>query len=185
MVDLLDAGGGSLLDATLNMSPSKGEFSVGASTKTVVVSTVFGVLAGAVLGAIGATWLLRVSVGSPGDLQVRQVEQVRSLLVHEDGVISAGEGQGRIVRELAGRMIVAASSFQSISSEADRQSLIRASRWIIVSGVFDSDGDDKTFKWAALAARCVVDNVQSPRQVAACTQQAKPIGFAGDAASVD
>jgi len=76
-------------------------------------------------------------------------------------------------------MVVAASSYPAISMDSERQSLIRASEWILANDVFGSSNGNKAYEWAGIAAQCVVDNSSNPENVALCAQKAKPEGFAG------
>lgn len=150
--------------------------------KSVVLATlVAGVGLGGVLGAGGATWLLRSSMGSPADMQVHQLEAVRSLMVDGDRVAAVEEGHARMVEMLAYHLVLSATAFESVSA-AERERLVRASRWVLSSGVLASGDDQGVAGWGLAVARCVVEHASDAPRVATCASGARPDGFIGHGA---
>ncbi|MCD9028841.1 hypothetical protein LDO26_11550 [Luteimonas sp. BDR2-5] len=139
-----------------------------------VIGVVLALFAGMFIGALGATVLLRTSIGSAGDLKARDAIRLHALVATPTGAAGADEVRERTLSTFAASFVSAAAAIDATASLDDRRRLVDIARWISDTGALSGRDDGGNAAWAEAAARCVVATPDAPRDAAKCVKAAMP-----------
>ncbi len=138
-----------------------------------LIGAVFVLLGGIFIGALTTTVMLRTSIGSQGDLKVRDALRLHDLLDAPAGLADPATTAERATTAFAYRFIVGAAALDATASTDDRARLIEIGRWMVDTGAF-SGRDDAVSRWAVIAAHCLADHAEAPRTAATCVRDRMP-----------
>lgn len=139
-----------------------------------LVGAVFVLMIGIFIGALGATVLLRTSIGSAGDLKAREAIRLHGLLEAPGGVAAPDTSAERATAAFAHSFIVSTAAIDAVSSLDERAQLVGIARWMVATGAL-LGRDDAVSRWAMIAARCVDTHAEAPKDAANCVRDDMPL----------
>jgi len=138
-----------------------------------LVGAIFVLMIGIFIGALSATVLLRMSIGSAGDLKAREATGLHALLESPDGIAAPDISTERTTAAFAHSFIVSTAAIDAVSSLDERARLVGIARWMVATDAL-SAREDAVSRWAMIAARCVDANVEAPKDAANCVRDEMP-----------
>jgi len=138
-----------------------------------LVGAVFVLMIGIFIGALSATVLLRMSIGSAGDLKAREAIGLHALLETPGGLAAPDVSTERATAAFAHSFIVSTAAIDAVSSLDERARLVDIARWMVATDAL-SNREDAVSRWAMIAARCVDANADAPKDAANCVRDEMP-----------
>lgn len=138
-----------------------------------LVGAVFVLMIGIFIGALCATVLLRMSIGSAGDLKAREAIGLHALLETPGGLAAPDVSTERATAAFAHSFIVSTAAIDAVSSLDERARLVDIARWMVATDAL-SNREDAVSRWAMIAARCVDANADAPKDAANCVRDEMP-----------
>lgn len=138
-----------------------------------LIGAIFVLLTGIFIGALSATVLLRMSIGSAGDLKAQEAVELQALLEAPTGLAPAEVSSERTTAAFAHSFIVSAASIDATASLELRARMVEIARWMIGTGAL-SDREDAVSRWAMIAARCIDAHSDAPKTAANCVRDDMP-----------
>ncbi|MCD9098329.1 hypothetical protein LU699_10450 [Luteimonas fraxinea] len=138
-----------------------------------LVGAVFVLMIGIFIGALSATVLLRMSIGSAGDLKAREATALHALIEAPDGIVAPDISSERTTAAFAHSFIVSTAAIDAVSSLDERAKLVDIARWMVATDAL-SAREDAVSRWAMIAARCVDTNAEAPKDAANCVRDEMP-----------
>jgi len=138
-----------------------------------LVGAVFVLMIGIFIGALSATVLLRMSIGSAGDLKAREAIRLHALLETPGGIAAPDIATERTTAAFAHSFIVSTAAIDAVSSLDERARLVDIARWMVATDAL-SAREDAVSRWAMIAARCVDTNAEAPKDAANCVRDEMP-----------
>ncbi|MGO3127603.1 MAG: hypothetical protein ACTIJY_05990 [Luteimonas sp.] len=138
-----------------------------------LVGAVFVLMIGIFIGALSATVLLRMSIGSAGDLKAREATRLHALLESPGGIAAPDISTERTTAAFAHSFIVSTAAIDAVSSLDERARLVDIARWMVATDALSSR-EDAVSRWAMIAARCVDTNAEAPKDAANCVRDEMP-----------
>ncbi|MCD9006194.1 hypothetical protein LDO31_08095 [Luteimonas sp. XNQY3] len=139
-----------------------------------LIGAAFVLMIGIFIGALGATVLLRTSIGSAGDLKAREAIRLHALLEAPGGIAAPTLSTERTTEAFAHSFIVSTAAIDAVSSLDERAQLVDIARWMVATDAL-SARDDAVSRWAMIAARCVDANADAAKDAANCVRDRMPL----------
>lgn len=139
-----------------------------------LIGAIFVLLTGIFIGALSATVLLRMSIGSAGDLKAQEAIRLQALLDAPAGLAPAEVTAERTTAAFAHSFIVSAASLDATASLEARARMIEIARWMVATGAL-SAREDAVSRWAMIAARCLDTHSDAPKTAANCVRDEMPL----------
>lgn len=138
-----------------------------------LIGAVFVLLAGIFIGALSATVLLRMSIGSAGDLKAQQAIGLQALLEDRQGLASVDATAERATAAFAHSFIVSAAALDATASLDARARMVEIASWMVATDALAGRGDAVS-RWAMIAAHCVDTHSDAPKTAANCVRDKMP-----------